>query len=305
MEHRSFTFFLLRFALSSMTIREIRIQGTQTLKKVGVESPALDADLLIAHALGVSKETLYTHGEKRVPPAKLQRARRFLDRREKREPVAYILGEKEFFGFPLFVGRAVLIPRPETEILVSTARDLCPPTGCELIDVGTGSGAIAVVLAKLLPRARVTATDISQEALAFAKRNAKRLGVARRVRFLRGNLLMPLRNARPLATNGPLIITANLPYLPTAVWRQTQPDIRRYEPRLALVGGPDGTRLIRELIRELAHLPKPWTLLAEIDPHQYRPLRSLAKKLFPSAEVSAVKDLAGKNRVLVINLRAA
>jgi release factor glutamine methyltransferase len=288
-----------------MTIKELRIVGTTQLRRAGVESPALDTDVLIAHALGVSKETLYTHGEKRVPPAKLQRVRRFLGRRVKREPVAYIIGEKEFFGFPLFVGRAVLIPRPETELLISTARDLCPPTGCELIDVGTGSGAIAVVLAKLLPQARVTATDISQEALAFAKRNAKRLGVARRIRFLRGDLLIPSRNAKPLATDRMLIITANLPYLPTAVWKKTQPEIRRYEPRLALDGGPDGMRLVRELLAQLAHLPKPWTLLAEIDPREYRPLRSLAKKLFPSAEVSIIKDFAGKNRVLVISMGAS
>lgn len=286
-----------------MTIKELRLLGTAQLRKAGIPSPALDADVLIVHALGVSKETLYTHGEKRIPPAKLRRARRFLNRRANREPVAYILGEKEFFGLPFFVGRAVLIPRPETEILVSTASDLCPQKKCRIIDVGTGSGAIAVALAKLLPQARITATDISREALAFAQRNAKRLGVTRRVSFLRGNLLKPLWNAKPLAANGPLIITANLPYLPTAVWETTQPEIRRYEPRLALVGGPDGTRLIRKLFAQLERLPKPWMLLAEIDPHQYRALRSLAKKIFPLAEVSAVKNLAGKNRVLVIKTK--
>ena len=287
---------------SFMTIEQIRRSGVVQLRKAGIESPALDADVLIAHALGISKETLYTHDEKRVPAAKLQRIRRFFGRRVKREPVAYILGEKEFYGLRFRVNRSVLIPRPETEIIVSAARELCVRGECHIVDVGTGSGALAVTLAKLLPRARVTATDISQKALACAKRNAKRLGVARRVSFLHGNLLTPIRNAKLLATNGRLIITANLPYLATVAWKKTQPEIRCYEPRLALDGGPDGIRLLRKLFTQLAKLREPWMLFAEIDPREYRPLRAAALRLFPAAKVSAAKDLAGDNRVLVISL---
>jgi len=289
-----------------MTIKELRVLGTARLRRVGISTPALDADVLIAGALGVPKEALYIHSEARIPTAKLRRARQFLSRRAKREPVAYILGEKEFYGLRFAVNKSVLIPRPETETIIMLARELCPER-CRIVDVGTGSGAIAVTLAVALPRAQVLAIDVSQSALAVARRNARRHGVTRRVAFIRGDLLLPLiRKPTLLGENsGPLVITANLPYLSAPMWKKTQPEIRWYEPRLALVGGPDGTRLLRKLLVQLTklrprQLSSGWTLLAEIDPHQYRPLRALALRLFPEAKIRAVKDLADKTRVVVI-----
>lgn len=282
-----------------MTIRELRNEGVKTFGKAGLgRSAALDAELLVAEALGISREELLAHDERKMTSAELRRARAFIARRAKREPVAYILGRKWFCGLEFEVRRGqCLIPRPDTEVLVERAVAVAKARKpAAILDVGTGSGAIAIAVAKSVLGARMIATDISPAALLIARRNAARLGVAHRVRFAKADLLPKT------LPEGPLLVLANLPYVPLAEWRTLEPEIRRYEPRRALVAGKDGLASYRRLFARLARL-RPYggfTLLAEIHPEQYPAMRSMALEHWPEAAVSRHDDLSGKTRVAEI-----
>lgn len=263
-----------------------------------LRSPAidpLDTELLLAHALQESREHLLAHPEECIRPAVLRRFRRLVARRRKHEPVAFLIGHKHFYDLTLAVAPGVLIPRPETELLVEEAIALTPKT---VIDVGTGSGAIALALAKHLPTTRVIATDISPAALRLARKNARLLGLTRRVRFVRADML-PEEGGKtpPLQPN---IIVANLPYLPTAVWRSAPPDVKRYEPRTALDGGRDGLDAYRSLFSLVAARSWHCPILIEIDPSQKRTLPAVVKRFFPKGRVTFKKDLSGRWRIATI-----
>jgi release factor glutamine methyltransferase len=203
---------------------------------VGVETPRLDAELLLSEAIGSDRAYLASHPEAEIPPPAARRFGETVRRRLRREPVAYILGRKGFRHLELAVDQRVLIPRPETELLVELALELQPRS---VLDLGTGSGAIALAIASELPDCTVTATDTSSAALEVARANAARLGLVDRVRFLGGSL--------PPGEDFDLVL-ANLPYVAEADWTSLQPEVTNWEPREALLAGPDGLDAIRTFL---------------------------------------------------------
>jgi release factor glutamine methyltransferase len=277
-------------------VKEALAQAATQLRNQGVESPRLDAELLLAHVLGVNRAALFTWPDRPLTPKDLTRYRDMVARRAQREPLAYIVGCREFFGLDFAVGPAVLIPRPETELLVEhalrLARRLSP--ALQIADVGAGSGAIAVALAVHLPGATVFALDGSSEALAVAAENARRHEVTGRVHCLLGDLLAPLP--------GPVdLIAANLPYVTTAEWEGLPPEIHDHEPRAALDGGVDGLALIRRLLPAAAPALRPGgAILLEIGAGQGQAVTALARHHFPLADVQLYQDYAGLDRLVVV-----
>ena len=272
----------------SASIASALAQAAETLRHAS-DSARLDAEVLLCHVLGVERAALFAHAEDRISPQQASAYRALVARRAAGEPVPYLTGVREFYGLRFHVTPAVLIPRPETEHLVDAAlawaRGRLP---LEVVDVGTGSGAIAVALAHCLPEARVTAIDKSQAALAVARRNAEAHGVARRVRFVQGDLLAPLCDPVDL-------IAANLPYIDSPQFAL----MASYEPRLALDGGPDGLRLVARLLEQApARLKQESLLLIEIGYDQGDAASALARAALPGAAVSVLRDYAGHPRVL-------
>jgi release factor glutamine methyltransferase len=214
--------------------------AVDALEAIGVESPRLDAELLLAEATGRERAELVADSGGEVSPAAGRLFGEMVRRRLRREPVAYILGRKGFRHIDLAVDGRVLIPRPETELLVELALEVGPR---RLLDVGTGSGAIALAVADELVDCEVTATDTSSGALELARANAERLGLGDRVRLLPGTLP---------ADDGCDLIVANLPYVAEAEWPSLQPEVTKWEPREALLAGPDGLDEIRDFLSDLA-----------------------------------------------------
>ena len=271
-------------------------RARRQLQAAGIERPSLDADVLLAHLLGTSREYLRTYPEAPINRRDTRRYRALVTRRARRVPVAYLTGSKEFFGHRLLVTPAVLIPRSETESLVERALAYLRrhPGVRRVIDVGTGSGAIAVALAGAIRRLKIDAVDIDARALAVARRNIAQAGLRTRVRVRRANLLDGASRVS--------CIVANLPYLSAERRRQVAQDVR-YEPRRALNGGPDGLELIRELLSQAPRrLRRPGCLLLECDPAQARTIRRLAARAFPHASVDVVKDLSGRARVIEVTV---
>ena len=227
---------------------------TAHFEKHGMPSARLDAELLAAHAFGMSRIELYAHFDRPLAAAELASYRDLVSRRQAGEPVAYLLGHKEFWSLDLLVDSRVLIPRPDTETLVEEALDRITGPGARIADVGTGSGALALALAKAQPEAQVFATDISPDALAVARTNAERLGLA--VTFLQGDLAQPLLSAGRFD-----LMVANLPYIPSADIDGLAADVRS-EPRLALDGGADGLALVRRLVTGAPEVLQPGGCLA-------------------------------------------
>ncbi len=222
--------------------------GARILAESGIESAALDASLLLAGACGAERARLLA-GLVDVGPAQASRFKAMLARRAAREPVAYILGHKEFFSLEFLVSRDTLIPRPETETLVEAALSWARTHRvARVIDLCTGCGAIALALARHMPGTRVAATDISEPALAVARRNARQLGLGERVEFYCGDLWYPLE---PLGEKlEPFdMVVANPPYVAENDFDRLAPEIRGYEPKIALVAGNDGLAYYREILR--------------------------------------------------------
>jgi release factor glutamine methyltransferase len=250
------------------------------LAAAGAESPRLDAELLLAAALGVSRTELYLRPSGALAPGERERFEELVARRAAREPVAYILGRKPFRRIELEVDRRVLIPRPETELLVEVGLEL--PGGARVADVGTGSGAIALALADERPDLALTGIDASADALVLARDNARRLGLD--VSFVRGDLLV----------GGPYdAVLANLPYVRDR--EELPPDVARYEPVAALYGGPDGLDVIRRLVGMAGAMP---LVALEVGAGQ----ADAVAGLLGAAGLRAVerrRDLAGIERVVV------
>lgn len=252
-----------------MTVRE----AAAVLAQAGCDTPRLDAELLVAAALGVPRERLHLEPGIDAPAEELVR------RRAAREPVAYILGRRGFRRIELEVDRRVLIPRPETELLVEVALDL--PQRARVHDVGTGSGAVALALADERPDLRVTASDASADAVEVARANAARLGLDVRVEHAAG---------LPESARDADLVVANLPYVTEAEWDGLAPEIVRYEPREALVAGADGLDAIRAL---LASCPPGLRVAVEHAPAQTAAAREML------AGAHTLVDLAGRERVTV------
>lgn len=270
----------------------------ERFRREGLSTPRLDAEVLLAETLGVDRVGLYTHFDQPLHPEELARFKKLIRRRLQREPVAYIIGKREFWSLPFKVTPDVLIPRPETEILIAEALKVVSAparTGrnFRILEIGTGSGAISIVLTKECPSAALVATDLSAKALAIAQENAVQLGVGERIQFLRGDLFAPLEKESTfelIITNPPYIAGDDFPSLP--------PDVRGFEPRLALDGGKDGLAFFRKVLPRVGEFLNPggW-FLAEIGAGQEEKIRQLAAETPELACGDFVPDLAGIKRV--------
>ena len=260
----------------------------------GIDTPRLDAECLLAHALGTERLQLYVGFDKPVEEAERAVFRELVRRRAgERVPVALLTGEKEFWSLRLAVSSAVLVPRADTETLVQAALERIPdPEGeYEVLDVGTGSGAVALALASERPKARVTASDVSPEALEVARANAERLGLAGRVRLVEGSLF------EPVVGECYDLVVSNPPYVAEAEATSLAPELG-HEPPQALFGGPDGLAVLRPLVAGLAGVLRPggaWAL--EIGPEQAAVLEGWCREAgLGGAQVH--RDLAGRPRVV-------
>lgn len=271
-------------------LRELLADGTAELTRSGVAAPRLTAEILLAHALGRERSYLYAHPEETLEPETLPRWRSALSARAAGTPLQYITGEQEFYGRRFAVSPAVLIPRPETEMLVAAALERVPPnTPVRVVDVGTGSGCIAVTLALERPLARVVATDVSAAALNVARENARRLGA--HVSFIQTDLLA--------GAAGPFdLIVSNPPYVAEGELPALQPEVRDHEPRLALVSGPKGNEIYQRLIPQAhaALVPGGWLVLEM----GYASAQTVAPLLAASGwtDVATQTDTLGWQRVL-------
>lgn len=275
------------------TVRRILDWTTAYLKKHGSDSARLDAEILLAHTRDCRRIELYTRYDE--PLSDRQRAvmRDLVKRRADAEPVAYLVGYKEFYSLPFHVTPAVLIPRPETETLVLEAVELAQASresSLSLLDLCTGSGCVAVAAAKSSPKFRVTATDRSEAALAIARENAARNDVA--IEFHQGDLFDAVP---PEATFD--VILSNPPYVADAEFDSLPADIRRHEPAEALLAGADGLDVLRRIAAEApARLNPGGHLLVELDPQQAEAVADLLRPSF--SDVRLVKDLSGHIRVI-------
>ncbi len=219
--------------------------GQRLLQSRAPESARLECEMLLSHILGCQRHQLYVRGNEPLPREQLSAFRSMLDRRRKGEPIQYILGSREFMGLPFHVDDRVLIPRWETETLVEWLLNRWKSGPVHILDLGTGSGAIAVSLAFYLPASRITAVDIGEEALLAARENAEQNGVADRIRFLQGDLFCALEDAGVgECFDG---IVSNPPYIPTGDIGGLMTEVRDYEPRIALDGGEDGLGYYRRI----------------------------------------------------------
>ena len=277
----------------SWTVARLLEWTTGRFKERGIDSPRLEAEILLACALGIRRIDLYVRHDQIVDDAGRARFRDMVRRRQEGCPTAHIVGKKEFYSLDFAVSPATLIPRPDTELLVDEALRQAKPLMEPLIaDIGTGTGCVAVALAHRLPKARIVAVDISPEALETARGNATRLGVADRVDFRLGDLLAPLAGLRPD------LIVSNPPYIPTKDIAGLDPGVRDHEPALALDGGPDGLRVIERLAEQALSLLAPGgKLLVEIGAGQEEGARGVLTRAGFTVE-SVRKDGGGHPRVV-------
>ncbi len=279
----------------SWTVGRLLRWTADYLKGRGSQSPRLDAEVMLAHVLSWQRVELYTHFDDEVSEQPRGRFRDLVSRRAEGAPVAYLVGHKEFFSLSFAVSPAVLIPRPESEFVVTEylalTRDLESPT---CVDVGTGSGCLAIAAAHQQKGARFVAIDKSQHALEVASRNAAQLGVADRIDFRLGDQL------EPVAGEGPFdAIVSNPPYIPTAAIERLEPGVRDFEPRMALDGGTDGLAMVARLIADSVKLLKPGGhLVLEIGSDQEMPVRALVDSQTLLRLAPTVRDHAKHPRVI-------
>ena len=289
--------------LEALTWGEAQLQATLSQKRFPtMHRPKLDAQILLGYALGKPAKYLTTHFADELSAASFDTYRRLIERRARHEPVAYLTGSRGFYDRDILVNSHVLIPRPETELMIEEALKLATDTSV-IADVGTGSGAIAVTMAALtnLP---VFATDTSTRALQVAEQNAVASQVTHLVTFLETSLLG--RAIESFRGTPHLLLLANLPYVPLRLKADMDPDVLRYEPHEALFAGVDGLdaydALLQEIHAQQSALPHRITALFEIDPSQMYSLPKLIQSFFPQARVEIKNDLARIPRLAVIDL---
>jgi len=277
-----------------MSLSQALKEAKRTLAANDIPDATLESELLLRHLLDINRVQLYLDLDDPLTREQREAYRRLVERRTAGQPSAYITGRREFYGLEFTVDGRVLIPRPESELLVEETVCLARNYDSPIIaDIGTGSGAIAICLAVALPQAVIYASDISTAALEVAAANCRRHGVAGRIQLLTGDLLTPL--PQPVD-----IIVANLPYVD-----QTEAVTNRFEPSLALDGGPGGTEEIERLCRQVTGKLRPGgVLLLEIGQGQQQKITNLVKRLFPGSVVEAAPDLAGIPRVVSVVLTA-
>lgn len=314
----------MKFVKRAVPTLPILVQKCQKdLKKAKIKLVAVECDVLLSSALGKPKEFMYTHPEYQISAGEVKKFFVNIARRARHEPLAYITGAKEFYGFLFFVNKNVLIPRPETEELVDLALNeltsvknfLLNQHSLDIIDVGAGSGAIIISLVKILQatnyplQTRLFAIDSSKRALAIAQENAKHCGVAQNIQFLHGHLLgsyFKLIKNYNLPTTHYKLFLANLPYLTTSEMKKLQPEIR-YEPPKALDGGKDGLDIYRSFFKQLSLLQNhSLTAICEIAPQQKKTLLKIIKASLPQSQVEFFKDAACRTRfALIKNLKSS
>jgi len=280
------------------TVVRVIAEASRRLSDAGVDIAEQEAVWLAEYALGLSRLQQVLHGNRELPPSDIVGLQQLVSRRTEREPLQYILGTQDFWGMEFEVNRSVLIPRPESALLVQEAlRHVQPKERAVLVDVGTGSGCLAITLARLLLPRQLFAIDLSPEALQTAKRNAERLGVES-VTWLEGDLLTPLAD-RGLERQVQVIVS-NPPYVSESDWPALQPEIFLYEPRMALVAGPRGTELHERLIVDAIPFLEPGgCLIMELGWGQSRSLIEFVETYPAYQSVKTLHDESGIERVLV------
>lgn len=275
------------------TVLEIIKKTTDFFAGKGIESPRLNAELLIGHALALKRMQLYLQFERPLTEPELEKIRPLVRRRAQHEPLQYILGETEFCGLKLKVDRRALIPRPETELLVETAIGACAPPPASVLDLGTGSGAIALALAQAFPAAQVLATDLSEEALALARENAIQCGLEARVDFVHSRWFGTVP-AQEFA-----LIVSNPPYLTARETEETAPEVRGFEPVSALTAAEDGLADLRAIIAAAPRFLAPGGLLAlETGIAHHAPLAEAVRSA-GLIQFESRRDLTGRDRFIL------
>ncbi|WKZ29031.1 MAG: peptide chain release factor N(5)-glutamine methyltransferase [Patescibacteria group bacterium] len=284
-----------------MHVRDLTSAAASRLKRARIPEPLLEAESLLARLLKKDLAWLLAHPEAPVSPATAKAYATGVAARARHVPFAQIIGERGFYGRVFTVTKDVLIPRPETELLVEAVLARTKD-GETFLDIGTGSGAIGLTLAAERANNKAVLYDVSAKALAVAKTNARRLKLGRRVRFAKIDIL----KNRFQEPRGPVAIVANLPYLPIATWKHAQPEVRMHEPKLALVSGKDGLDHYRALFKHVARWKRPPKLLAlEAEPGQFKELAQLAASAMPGASVTILKDLHRDERILIAEYQNA
>jgi len=285
------------------TTLELLNWTTDYFRRHGIDNARLNAEVLLGKVLGLERIMLYARFDQKVGPREREEFRELVRRRAEREPLQYLLGKWEFYGRRFELTPDVLIPRQETELVVEKCLEKIGEVELWAADVGTGSGAIAVTLAAERPKLNVIATDVSAEALAVAERNAQALGVAKRVHLGRGALTAPIVGMLPSGRDGVDLLVSNPPYVPTGRLASLEPEVRDYEPRRALDGGPDGLDVLRRLVPEAAGVivPGGWMVL-ELGEEQAGPVREIAAQTgaFDMDSVETVTDGHGCQRVFCV-----
>ncbi|MFH1427124.1 MAG: peptide chain release factor N(5)-glutamine methyltransferase [Patescibacteria group bacterium] len=297
-----------------MTIEEILSDSINKLMQNNKKSPHLEAEILLSHIIKKPREYILAHSEKLLTKPQHTHYTKCISRRLKGEPIAYIMGQKQFYGYDFIVNKNVLIPRPETELMVDEALNLITHNSqpITLIDVGTGSGCIIISLLKkskaqnLKSKIQFYAIDISKPALSIAYKNARLHKVSNKIKIFHGNLLVPvMKNSLFTIHRSQFIILANLPYLTPKQTKQS-PTIK-FEPKLALSAGKDGLKYFRILFKQIKIMQKIFSasgyVLCEIDPSQKPKIIKLIKNILPKAIIKIKKDLKGHDRLinLIVN----
>ena len=281
-----------------MTIQQILLSAITKLRKAKNDSANLDAEVLLASVLKKPRMFLHSHPEQKVSTSQQRKFANMLNRRVNGVPIAYLTGQKEFYKLNFLVDNNVLIPRPDTEVLVEEAIHIgramskaTPDRKTTVVDVGTGSGCIAISLAKYLPWIKLYMTDISEKALSVAKKNAALHKMTKKITFVKGDLLSPFRDKVQFD-----LVCANLPYLTTNETKNLP-----HEPKTALHGGKLGLELLDRLIQQLPKRLAPGGMaLLEIAPSQVKAVDYFVEKSLPDKKVLFIKDLSGRNRVAKI-----
>lgn len=281
------------------TVGELVAWARRSLDTAGTANVAQEALWLLASALEMEHHALASRTEQPLSVEQLARAKTLVSRRMAREPLQYLLGTQEFCGLDFAVNSSVLIPRPETELLVhAVLKEGDPAEGATLVDMGTGSGCIAVTLATILDGVRIFAVDCSADALGTARSNAIRHGVGEKIEWIEGDLVAPLRDRNLIGTVD--VIVSNPPYIAEGEWEQLQPEVRDFEPRLALVAGPKGTEFHERLFRDSKEFLVPDGLLVmEIGHGQLPFVQQAVGQVGGYTGLQTVKDEAGIERVLI------
>jgi len=287
--------------MSINTVKQSLQFGINKLREAKIPSPRLDAEILLGFVLGLNREKILISPDYKLSKNQYSRFEKLIKKRAKNYPIAYLIGKKEFYGIDFIVNESVLVPRPETELMVEEVIKYAKQSprkidgGYQILEIGTGSGCVALTLAKHLPKTKVTAVDISEKALGVARRNRKALGL-KNIGFKKSDLLSDVKTI-------PNIIIANLPYLTKKELGEAS--IVR-EPKLALYGGKDGLAVYKRMLGQIKerlidndyHL----TIFLEINPSQKSKLSKIIQEIFPKAEVEVKKDLARRDRLFIVKI---